>query len=95
MSADKELDAIRQVADALEGLDLLTCDRILRWARERFVESTSTAVLDEFGKTMAAMTAEAKARGLRPGELERAVAVIAEQALSARSAGDGEKEARK
>ena len=83
---EQELAAMTAVASSLEPLDPITQGRVVDWAKARFVDETPTAYMSEFNNILMALMKEAKARNLSVGEIEKAAAVVADEAMKARRA---------
>jgi hypothetical protein len=77
---DLELTAMEAMTSALHGLDVRTRQRVLRWAKEKFVTDTETDLSEEWRIAMqaqlGALRAHAADLGVAEADLVQAYAVL-------------------
>jgi hypothetical protein len=79
-TADPEMDALMVITQALEGLEPEACERILSWAKDRFVEGPSKRLLgidvDRFNSEMQRIRDYAAGLGTNERALVHAVSHV-------------------
>ena len=70
-TADRELDAISVITQALSDLDIQTCERVIKWAQERFVSGPKAGAINAWGEVLSGQIKIAQRRAEELGVDDR------------------------